>query len=160
MRTPITTIYGNAQALQRIWNKIDDSDRTAALADIEHDAERFQRIIENMLVLARVEVGNQVAIEPVLLNRVMKSAVADLQKRYPSRRMELSLPDHVFPVVAQSTYLELVPRNLIGNAHKYSPLYQPLRVTVEPARDEVHVCVEDNGPGVPQEEASASLKPS
>jgi K+-sensing histidine kinase KdpD len=48
MRTPITTIFGNAQVLQRLGPHVDEESRRVALSDIEHDAERLQRIIENM----------------------------------------------------------------------------------------------------------------
>ncbi len=147
MRTPITTIYGNAQVLQRLGANVDEDSRGSALADIEHDAERLQRIIENMLILARIGAGEHVNTEPVLLNRVLIAAGRDFESRSPGRALDLMLPEEGLTVLARPTYLELILRNLLGNAHKFGLEGTPIGVRAVTDGGDACVCVMDRGPG-------------
>src|SRR5581483_9730392 len=159
MRTPITTIYGNAQVLQRLWDRIDDSDRRTALADIEADAGRLQRLIENMLVLARTDAGRRAGNEPVLLNRLAEAAVKELRQRNPDREVVLDVAPALAPVSAQPAHLALVLRNLLDNAARYSPPDAPVEVTISAAAGHARVCVADSGPGVGPEELELIFEP-
>jgi K+-sensing histidine kinase KdpD len=70
LKTPITTILGNAEVLERRADALDASSRAGALADIRNEAERLHRIIDNLLVLARLKQGQSLEREPVLIERV------------------------------------------------------------------------------------------
>ncbi|HEY7270731.1 MAG TPA: PAS domain S-box protein [Dehalococcoidia bacterium] len=158
MRTPITTIFGNAQVLQRIWQIIDETDRRSALADIERDAERLWRIIENMLVLARIE-GDEATTEPVLLNRLVAATVEGLRNKHLARAINFRTAPGPIAVMGQPTYIELVLANLVGNAHKYSPPEAPIVVTIEVDGSYATVSVLDSGPGVPAAESRRMFEP-
>jgi PAS domain S-box-containing protein len=148
LRTPITTIYGNAQVLRRSGERIDATERTEALFDIESEADRLQRIIENMLILARVDSGQPAEAEPVPIVRTIEAVAGDHTARFPSREIIIEA-DEVLPLAAgQSTYVELIVRNLLSNAEKYGAAGSPIMVRAQNAHDAVHVSVADECGGI------------
>jgi PAS domain S-box-containing protein len=152
LRTPITTIYGGARLLRTRGDLIDTDSRQAVLGDIEHESERLHRIVEDLLALARVELGAEVATEPVLLQRLVDRTVAAFTKRRPDRLIEVRAALGTSPARASETYLEQVMLNLIDNADKYSPRDETIEVETKAGECEVVVSVMDHGPGIPPEE--------
>jgi PAS domain S-box-containing protein len=152
MRTPMTTIHGGARLLRRRWDRIDEKSRDEVLNDIEQQAERLQRIVEDLLVLARVELGEVIETEPVLVQRLVDQTITAYSKRRPNRRIELYEDPDTLPVNGSQIYLEQVLLNLVNNADKYSPVDQPIEVHTEMRGDQVVISVLDRGPGIPAEE--------
>ncbi|MBI2724475.1 MAG: PAS domain-containing protein [Chloroflexi bacterium] len=159
LRTPITTIYGNARVLHEHIAAIGPEDRDMALADIEHEAERLQRIIENMLILARFDATQDLDVEPMRMGEVATEIVAMQRRRHPERAMAIDAGSDLPIVMAQPTYIELVLSNLISNADKYSPPNERIDVRVSVADDEVQVRVLDRGSGLVQEEIEELFSP-
>src|SRR6185437_452654 len=75
LRTPLTIIVGNARAL-RLIDRLSPEEQATSIADIQGEAERLQRLIENMLTLSRVESQTVILPEPVLLQRALPGMVA------------------------------------------------------------------------------------
>ncbi|MPZ48368.1 MAG: PAS domain-containing protein [Dehalococcoidia bacterium] len=159
LRTPITTIYGNAQVLQRLMSSLDREAVASALDDIKQDSERLHLIIENLLALARDADRRAYDVEPVLIARVLER-MKDLHHRsHPSRHIDLHIEDGQTCVAANPTYLELVVRNLLNNAEKYSPKRLPIEISLECAEQEATVRVLDRGHGIPREEIESVFQP-
>ena len=152
LRTPITTIYGGARLMRSRGDNLDPDSKQGVLDDIEHESERLHRIVEDLLVLARVELGQEVITEPVLVQRVAERTVSVLGKRKAGRQIDLDMSADLPPVRASSVYLEQVLRNLVNNADKYSPADETIEVTARQDGDVVVVSVLDRGPGIPAEE--------
>jgi PAS domain S-box-containing protein len=155
LRTPITSIFGGTQVLLGRAGRLDAATQAELLTDIAGEAERLQRMIENLLVLARVEGGAEVAeAGPVLLHRVLPDVVAREQAMWPEMRITATLPPSLPLVAADEASLSLVVRNLISNAGKYAGAGATVDVvaSTEP-NGEVCIRVLDNGPGVDQEES-------
>jgi len=153
LRTPITTIFGNAQVLRNRANRLDDESRALAVEDIEQEAERLHRIIDNMLVLSRVEAGREIETEPLVVERTLRRIIDSYAQRHPQRPIELRTEGRVAPVSAEPTYFEQIVRNLLSNADKYSPPGAPIEVTARPdGTAAVVVSVADRGKGIPPEE--------
>jgi PAS domain S-box-containing protein len=155
LRTPITAIYGGTQVLLARAGKLDPATQSELLTDIAGEAERLQRMIENLLVLARVEGGSEVADPgPVLLHRVLPEVVAREGSLWPAMRITTDLPASLPLVVGDEASLSLVLRNLISNVGKYAGPDAAVQVTVsvEPG-GEVCVRVLDDGPGVEADES-------
>ncbi|MEO8456463.1 MAG: PAS domain S-box protein [Chloroflexota bacterium] len=153
LRTPITTIYGGARLLRTRADTIDEESRASVLEDIEQEAERLHRIVEDLLVLARAELGEEVQTEPVLIQRMVEKTVSAFNKRRPGRVFIVDLQDEMKPVRASTVYLEQILRNLMNNADKYSPAESEIEVRAREGDDEVIVSVMDRGPGIPAEES-------
>ncbi len=152
LKTPITTILGNAEVLQKRGDLLSEQDRAAALADIHDEASRLQGIIDNLLVLARLERSEQIEREPVLLQRIIEHVGGWHMRRNPHRTVQIRYEKGLPPVLAASMYVEQVVANLLSNAEKYSPAQMP--IDIEIARDgaRLRVSVSDRGVGIPADE--------
>lgn len=159
LKTPITTILGNAEVLYRRGAQLDAAARAGALEDIQHDAARLHQIIENLLILARLERGRAIEMEPLLLRHVVEKLAEEHRHRFPQRNIVLHIDRDVQPVLAAQVYLEQVLRNLLSNAEKYSPTHMPIevRLSCDPGRCIVEVV--DSGAGIPEEERGFIFEP-
>ncbi len=153
LRTPITVIHGGARVLRARSPHLDDDTREGLLADIEREAERLARMLENLLALARAELDREVVLEPVLLQRLLPRLV-DAQGAGSERVVTLSAEGELPAVAAEPGYIEHIVRNLVGNAIKYSPPDAPIEVVVSGCNEGASVRVLDRGFGIANEEAN------
>jgi PAS domain S-box-containing protein len=151
LRTPITTIYGGARLLGSRGDALDDESRREVLADIEQETDRLRRIVEDLLVLSRLEYDQPIMTEPVLVQRIAERVADAARKR--GRRVDINVPSDFDAVAADATYLEQVLRNLVSNADKYSPAGSPILITARHLNGEALISVLDEGRGVPVDEA-------
>jgi PAS domain S-box-containing protein len=150
LRTPVTTIFGYAKVLQRPSLRADQAEM---LSDIEAEADRLYRIVEDLLALSRVEGGITIDGEPVLLQHLIAPVVASESPRWSRVEFETRLPPNLPAVFGERTYVEQVLRNLISNAGKYGAPGTTATIEAEETDDEVLVRVLDRGAGVTPEEA-------
>lgn len=151
LRSPLTTIYGNVRLVNHAGDRMDDSDRAVALEDIERETERLQRIIENLLLLARAESGLTVDAEPLVVTQVVHEVVERHLQRHQARRFKIAEHGDPRPVVFPKASLEQVIENLVTNAEKYSPASEPIVIEFERDDREVRVRVLDRGVGIGDE---------
>lgn len=158
LRTPITTIMGNASILEKSLDTIDRETKVQALHDIATEAQRLHFIIEDMLVLARLE-ASESDREPVRLERLVEAAVVDHKRRFHARKVVVAMS--AIPIVTVAPRrIDQVLRNLISNAEKYSPADQPIDLLVESdTAGVVTLSVCDRGSGVPQGELESIFSP-
>lgn len=154
LRTPITTIYAGTKFLSRSGRGA--ARREAArevLADVQIESERLYRLVEDLLVITKVERGRvEPAGEPLLLQRLVPRMAAAEQASSRGLHVEVDVPESLPTVRGEETYVEQVVRNFLSNARKYSPPGGTVRVTGEATDTEVVVRVMDEGPGFPAEE--------
>lgn len=130
LRTPLTTILGYADALVRHEGELAAEDVAAAHLDIAADSVRLQQIVENMLVLSRLESRPNVDPEPVSLPRLIERALADHCRRYPFRKVHFEPGAGPFVAEAVPSYVTQVVGNLLSNAEKYGPAAEAIEVTL------------------------------
>jgi signal transduction histidine kinase len=155
LRTPVTTIYGNSKLLGSPDRNLAEEVREDVLKDIETEAERLYRLVEDLLVLARYSREDQTESrnEPLLLQRIVPSVLQSELRRWPLTRFEVDVDPGLPAVQGDRTYVEQVVRNLLSNAAKYSGEGTTVTVRLEDAEDEVRVRVLDQGPGFSPEDA-------
>jgi PAS domain S-box-containing protein len=159
LRTPVTTIFGNARLLRDRGDRLAEDARESMIADIAHDSERLLGIIENMLLLTRLEAGPQPELEPNVLPHVVRKAVESFVRRHPGRKVRITAePRHVI-VEADRTYVELLVENFLGNAAKYSPQGTEVDVEVRVRDSEAQVVVLDRGIGLSDVELAQIFAP-
>ena len=149
LRTPITTILGATQLLARQRSGLDAATRASLFADVRAESERLHRLVEDLLVLSRVERGRLVVEnEPLELRRLVQRIVA---RTAGERAGDITIEiERDLPIAAgEATYVEQVLRNLLGNAAKYTTPGTPIRVDVRHQGDDVEIRVIDGGPGIP-----------
>jgi PAS domain S-box-containing protein len=154
LRTPITTIYGGTKLLARRGSTVDEATRQAIFDDIVAEAERLQRLVEDVVAMNRFgESSDDLGKEPVLLQRIVPGVVASEQTRWPGVEFDVSVPAGAPTVVADPIYVEQTLRNLLSNAAKYAGPSSHVDVIVVPTDDEVLVRILDDGPGIDPDEA-------
>lgn len=155
LRTPITAIYGGAKLLARRDRVLDDATRQELIDDLESEADRLYRLVEDLLILARSERGSIERVdEPVLVPRIVRRVVNSEQGRWPSARFEVNEDPSVATAAGDETYVEQVLRNLLSNAAKYSPPGAVTEVIVDETAEGVRIRVLDQGPGVDPDETA------
>ena len=151
LRTPITTIYGGSELLER---ELDDERRAEVIADIRIESERLARLIEDLLVMTRVERGMvEIEDEPILLQHLLASVIGAVSARWPAANITLRVADRLPAVRGDSTYIEQVMRNLLSNAIRYGDGAES-GIEVTASEEEGRICVRvlDCGPGFGSEE--------
>ncbi len=147
LRTPVTTIYGNAQMLFQQASGLSE-ELCLMLTDIADDSERLLGIIENLLLLARVEAGTVPELEPQLIEHALRRSCAAFEKRrHRAVSFESRVRGHLV-VEADRVYLEIIVGNLLANADKYSPAGAEIEVVLDTAGGEAVVQVLDRGIGL------------
>ena len=150
LRTPITTIMGLAQILARPGRSDDEASRMALLEDVRSEAERLHRLVEDLLVLSRVERGRlEVEAEPIEPRRLLERIVTQEARELPTIDVETDLEPDLPIVAGESTYVEQIVRNLLNNAAKYTPYGSRVVVSARKAGGFIEVRVTDDGPGIP-----------
>lgn len=151
LRGPVTTIVGYAKLLLSHGSRLSSVDFHQGLESIEEESMRLNRIIKDLLILARPENGGP-AEEPVDVCDAVQDMIEEHQKWHPHRSIQLDGESERSIALASSDYLGQIVRNLISNAEKYSPLDQAIRVLVKTVGTDILVTVEDNGAGVSPDE--------
>ena len=154
LRTPVTAIYGGSQVLLGRGDRLDPTVTRELVSDIAAESERLHRLIENLLVLARIERGEDlVGGEPVLLQHVLPSIVERERSLWEGTDITVSVPPGLPTVRGHDGYVAQVIRNLLSNAVKYGGPESTVTIVAEGDRDGVTVRVLDDGRGLDRETA-------
>jgi len=160
LRTPISTILGNGLLLERNWARIAQDDRQQALSDISSEAGKLQEIIENLLLITRMEAGH-LDSEPLAMQRLIEDSIADFRRMHPNRRLSFVPADGLPPALGEPALVPLIMRNLLSNADKYSPADRPIEVSLrfDNESDSLEVAVRDHGIGLETSDLGAVFEP-
>jgi two-component system OmpR family sensor kinase len=143
LRTPLTTIAGYTELARR---RPDDAEAAAtALAKVADESRRMTALVEDLLLLARLDSGRPLDRAPVDVTRLLLEAVSDARVVAPDHRWRLELPDEAVEVIGDEQRLHQVVTNLLTNARKYTPAGTTVTVSARPGGFGVH----DDGPGFP-----------
>jgi PAS domain S-box-containing protein len=158
LRTPLSTIYGTSRLLRRRYDRLPDEDRIELMEGLISESDRLQRIIENLLLMTRLEASG-IELEPVLLPMLIRQAVEAFQGRNPGREIDLTIDMAAPPVMGNQMYVELVIENLLSNANKYSEPGRRIEVALEARPAEAGVLVRDRGVGLSDDDLSRLFTP-
>ncbi len=155
LRTPLTSIRTFAEILNDSPD-MPQEQRQHFLQIIVRESERLSRLIEEILDMARLESGRMtLSLQPCDLSRLCHQAIEAVTQLFEQRRIHLSIeiPETACPIIADPDRLQQVLINLLDNASKFAEESAPkvsLKLITDKAR--FKVCVEDNGPGIAEEE--------
>jgi two-component system, OmpR family, sensor histidine kinase QseC len=151
LRTPLAAVKTQAQVA---LGATDDAARGRALANVVSGTDRAARLVEQLLVLARLD--PQTALPPgqtVDLQALAQQGVAEIAPAAAGKGIEVGLaPGEAAPVAGDAVLLAVLLRNLLDNAVRYTPPGGEVEVSVRPAEGGVSLTVVDNGPGIPEAE--------
>lgn len=150
LRTPITSVKGYAE-LYRAGGLADEDSLGNAMGRIEKEAARMGRLVEDLLLLARLDRATDMERAPVDMKLIVDEAIADFEALDPDRPVHVSGTDTAF-VNGDEARLTQVVSNLLSNARIHTPPGSPVDVAVSSDNGHVILEVTDDGPGIPSEE--------
>ncbi|MEH1016768.1 HAMP domain-containing sensor histidine kinase [Micromonospora sp. CPCC 206060] len=149
LRTPLAAIRGYAELARRGRYEV-PPDVAHALRRVESESTRMTRLVDDLLLLARLDSGRPLAVEPVDLSALVVDAVSDAHVAGPDHRWNLDLPDVEITVPGDAARLHQVLANLLANARTHTPAGTVVTTTLARTDDTVVLTVTDNGPGIPK----------
>ncbi|SDZ17133.1 PAS domain S-box-containing protein [Micromonospora pattaloongensis] len=153
LRTPLTPIIGYLDLLKTRGERMTPQKRTECLTLMADRAAHLSRLVEDLLMASRVDDADEdlalhVSVGAHDLTAIVRQVVDDLD----SPRVTVALPDHAVPTRCDAERTLQVVSNLVGNALKYSPETEPVRVAMRLDGERVHVEVADHGRGIPADQ--------
>lgn len=150
LRTPLAAIRGYAELAQRRGQDLPD-DLAHAMSRVESEAERMTHLVEDMLLLARLDAGRPLQRESVDLSRLMVDAVSDAHIAGPDHTWLLDLPDEPVVVDGDEARLQQVLANLLANARTHTPAGTSVTASLAlGGAGSALLTVADDGPGIPR----------
>ncbi len=157
LRTPLTSIRGYAELLRRGAAASPD-DAALARRRIEEEAVRMSALVEDLLLMARLDQGRPLEQAPVDLRRIAADACQDARAVAPERGISLLAPEPV-RVTGDDTRLRQVVANLVRNALVHTPAGTPIEVSLNDLGGSSVLSVRDHGPGLTPEETARAFEP-
>ncbi|MGK9147512.1 HAMP domain-containing histidine kinase [Plantibacter flavus] len=151
LRTPLASIAGYSELAARNPDGLPD-DVTHSLGRIRSEAGRMTTIVEDLLLLARLDEGRELAKRPVDLTELVIHTVGDAHVAGPDHVFELDFPDEPVEVTGDGSRLQQVMVNLLANARTHTPAGTTVRtglaVESRPGGEVAVLTVVDDGPGI------------
>jgi two-component system OmpR family sensor kinase len=151
LRTPLTAIRGFAE-LHRQGAVVGEVNTKELVGRIEKESIRMSTLVEDLLLLARLDQSREMAQEPVDLNTLLTEAVASAKAAGPNHLIELSLPSAEVFVLGDSQRIHQVVANLLANARTHTPDDSQIKVALNQGIAETIISVSDNGPGLSEDD--------
>ncbi len=153
LRTPLAGIRSYAELARRSTEEVPD-EVSHALGRVESEAVRMGLLVDDLLLLARLDAGRPLEQNDVDLSRMVIEVTSDARVAGPEHRWSLDLPDEPVIVRGDEQRLHHVVGNLLSNARIHTPAGTAVvvRLATDPLSDHrVLLTVSDNGPGIPPE---------
>ena len=162
LRTPLASIRGYAELARRRGGTL-PGEVAQALGRVESEAARMGELVDELLLLARLDAGRPLASEPVDLTRLIIDAASDARAAAADHRWQLELPEEPVIVSGDEHRLRQVLANLLSNAARHTPAGTEVTIALttgpsvvagDPASitgSTAAISVTDNGPGIPAE---------
>ena len=150
-KTPLTSIKAAVSTV--ISQRSHDAMENELLTIVEEEADRLTELVTESIKIARIGAGHiQLHKQHTAVKALIVSALAKLQNACDGRPILVSVPEDLPEVEIDPELIELVLRQLIGNALKYSPASAAIQVSAEQQGEWLTVHVADEGPGIPESE--------
>src|SRR5690606_11054158 len=127
------------------------ADTTSALERIQAQSLRMTRLVEDLLLLARLDEGQELVRDPLDLTQLAVEALADAQPTAPDHHWELEVPEQPITVWGDAGRLHQVLANLLANARTHTPTGTTITLSLEAQGPAAVLRVHDDGPGIAPE---------
>jgi two-component system, OmpR family, sensor kinase len=155
LRTPLAAVRAYAELFTR-----GAADRPAdlkrSMTGISRESERMSVLVDDLLLLARLDEGRPLTLEPVPLHDVVAEALETAQTVDPDRLVEADIDEAV--VLGDRDRLRQVVDNLLANVRAHTPAGAPVRVTLRRAGTNAELEIADSGPGMDAEETAHAFE--
>ena len=149
LRTPLTSISGNATILMEKSISLKEEERQEMYNAIYDDSMWLVNLTENLLSITRIENGTmQLQIEAELLDEVFQEALAHVDRQSKQHDISVSLSDDLLMAKMDVRLIVQVIINIVNNAIKYTPVGSHIRLSAEKQDDMVRISISDDGQGI------------
>ncbi|MFW6677210.1 DUF4118 domain-containing protein [Lacrimispora sp. AGF001] len=153
LRTPLAGILGASSAIRENKNTLDEKTCEKLNGDIQEEAQWLLRMVENLLSVTRInESASKVTKSPEAAEEVIAEAVGRIKKRFPQRKIIVSVPDDLLEVPMDGTLIAQVLINLLENAIKHSTDDSFVEVILKKTGEYALFQVLDHGKGIADED--------
>ncbi len=148
LRTPLTAIRGYAELTRRVRDQA-PPEIAYAMQRVESEAGRMTTMVEDLLLLARLDAGRELAHEPVDLTHLLLDVVSDATASGPDHQWRVELPDDPLMVTGDTDSLHQMFANLLANARIHTPVGTTVTASLSAASPGTAVVtIADDGPGI------------
>ncbi len=152
IRTPLTSISGNASNLLSHYRQLDDETRQQIFSDIYDDAEWLIDLVENLLSISRIENGQmELHLSSEVMSDVIEEALKHVDRSASQHHIAVQATDDILLVDMDARLIMQVLINLINNALKNTPAGSHISIESRRMKAEAVVNVRDDGPGIPDD---------
>ncbi len=152
LRTPLAVIKGSASSLLQPDVNFDEQAWRDFLQSIDKDADRLTRLVEDLLLMSRLESGAlEVKKEPLHLAKIIEAVKDGLDNLTVKHQLQIDIPVNLPQVMVDAIRIGEVLTNLVENAVKYSEEGSQITIQAHPNGSKIIVSVIDEGIGIPQE---------
>ena len=151
LRTPITAIRGFAE-LHRQGAVTGEEKTKELIGRIESESKRMGSLVEDLLLLARLDQSRQMKLEPVNLSRLVLDAVESARAAGPNHPVNFNKSDEEIYTLGDNDRIHQVVANLLANARTHTPAGTKIDVSVVQREDGVRIRIADNGPGLSEKD--------
>ena len=150
LRTPLTSISGNAGNLLSNKDKLDEDTKMQIYTDIFDDSEWLISLVENLLSVTRIEEGRMNFNKSIeLVDEITEEALRHIGRKSTEHKISVIHKDELLLANADAKLIVQVLINLIDNAIKYTPVGSEIKVITEKRNGYASISVIDNGNGIP-----------
>lgn len=150
LRTPLTAIRGFAE-LHRQGAVTGEAATSELVGRIENESVRMGALVEDLLMLARLDQSRDIVNSPVNLTELVTEAVESARAAGPEHPITLDLPDEAF-VLGDARKIHQVVANLLANARIHTPAGTPISISINSNEDGTTISIADSGPGLSEED--------
>ena len=150
LRNPLAAIRGYAELTRRERDSM-SANAAFAMGRVEAEAERMSYLVEDLLLLARLDSGPNIDVAPVDLSEVVINAVSDARAAGPEHVWQLDLPPEPVVALGDRYRLHQVVANLLANARTHTPPGTRVGASVAVRGSDAVITVTDSGPGIPED---------
>ena len=152
LRTPLTSISGNADTLLHSYNVLDEQTRKQIFTDIYDDAQWLTGLVENLLSITKIADGSvKLHLSDQVVDDIVSESLRHIDRRSAEHHITVDCGDVPLLVRVDAGLIMQVLINLVNNAIKYTPAGSNIWVTAALREDAVEICVSDDGHGIPNE---------
>ena len=155
LRTPLTSISGNAGILMGNSKVLDEEKKQRLYSDIYDDSMWLINLVENLLSVTRIENGTMdIKMEPELISEIIDEALSHINRKREEHHITVELRDDMLMAKMDSRLIVQVIINIVDNAIKYTPEGSDISISAFPKGKMIQVEVADNGEGIADEAKS------
>ncbi len=152
IRSPLTSISGNASNLLSHYHQLDDDTREQIFSDIYDDSEWLINLVENLLSISRIENGlMELHLSAEVMSDVIEEALRHIDRNASEHIITVKNPDDIFLVDMDARLIMQLIINLINNAIKNTPAGSEITIESRQSAGNALLTVSDNGPGIPDD---------